>query len=126
MSSVLIVDDNPDQTWLAGHVLRGDGHESCVAHDVEIAWKTLLSESPDVVLLDLHLGIEDGWALLERMRGDPRFHATPVVVMTASREATVVERAHALGAEYLDKSHLVSLLPKRIRDATDRASELDA
>jgi chemosensory pili system protein ChpA (sensor histidine kinase/response regulator) len=124
VSTVLIVDDNADQAWLAGHILRRDGHECTVAHDADIAWKSLLAETPDVILLDLHLGIQDGWALLERMRADPRFHALPVVVMTASREAAIVERAHGLSAEYLDKSLIASSLPERVRDAIARVASV--
>jgi len=121
VSSVLIVDDNEDQVWLAQHLLEREGHEVLSANDVHVAWKTLVSENPDVVLLDLHVGVEDGWGLLERLRADPRVYGKPVVVMSASREEEVLSRAHSLGAEYLDKARITSLLVERVDAALARA-----
>jgi DNA-binding response OmpR family regulator len=117
VSSVLIVDDDPDQVWLARYLLEREGHECAAADGEEVAWKSMLSSPPDVVLLDLHLGAGDGWRLLERMRADPRIQALPVVVMSAARDDEVADRARSFGAEYLDKTLIASQLVARVRTA---------
>ena len=52
----------------------------------------------DIVVLDLNLGSDDGFDVLQRIRTDDRFAAKPVVVMSSSRVNSDVERAYRCGA----------------------------
>jgi CheY-like chemotaxis protein len=117
VSSVLIVDDNADQIWLARHLLELEGHECSSAQDAQVAWASLIEGKPDVVLLDLHLGRDDGWALLERMRADPGLNGVPVVIMSASHDEDVQARAEEFGARFLDKTTMAAQLLDRVRSA---------
>lgn len=59
---------------------------------------------PKVVLLDLRLPKISGIEVLRRIKGDPRTHAIPVVVLTSSREDIDLEECYALGVNsYISK-----------------------
>ena len=51
----------------------------------------------DLVLLDIHIPDEDGYAVLARLRGDPRFQDTRIVAVTADSSQESLLRAKASG-----------------------------
>jgi len=53
---------------------------------------------PCLILLDLHLGSEDGCALLKRLRADARFATIPVVIFTTSDDPHDLARCQTNGA----------------------------
>jgi CheY-like chemotaxis protein len=53
---------------------------------------------PDLILLDLHLPDMGGPEVLQRLAGDPRTSAIPVVVLTADGTSGRAEQLTALGA----------------------------
>jgi len=53
---------------------------------------------PCLILLDLKLPRLDGFAVLRRVKSDPRTRMIPVVVLTTSTEAVDVRLAYELGA----------------------------
>ena len=57
-----------------------------------------LQELPRLVLLDLKLPKVDGIEVLRRVKTDRRLCATPVVMLTSSREARDVAESYRLGA----------------------------
>lgn len=53
---------------------------------------------PQLILLDLDLPHKSGFDTLEWLRTEPRFSAIPVIVLTASCQASDIDGAYALGA----------------------------
>jgi len=101
LKRILLAEDNENDieltlTALAEHHLA---NEVVVVRDGAEAWDYLCrsGSNPAVVLLDLKMPKMDGLELLQRMRRDPRFHATPVVMLTSSREESDVARSYRLG-----------------------------
>jgi DNA-binding response OmpR family regulator len=124
VAGVLIVDDNPDLSGLARHILERDGYTCHLAGDAEVAWKTLASELPELILLDIGLPGEDGLSFLERLRSDTRFYNLPVVVLTGSSDDDAIGRVRSLGAEYLSKPFAATALMDKVHAAVARAREL--
>jgi two-component system cell cycle response regulator DivK len=54
-------------------------------------WRVIL------VLLDIHIPDEDGYIVLQRLRGDPRFKSTCIVAVTADASQESFLRAQAAG-----------------------------
>jgi len=59
---------------------------------------------PRLVLLDLKLPKVDGLEVLSAVKGDPRTHAIPVVILTSSREESDLVESYKLGVNaYIQK-----------------------
>ena len=97
-ATVLVVDDHKTFTDLVRMALESEPDLACVgtAHDVRTARAMVEEHDPDVVLMDVNLGAEDGLELTaDLVAANP---ALRVVVLTAHGEATVTRRAVAAGA----------------------------
>ncbi|HEY6549110.1 MAG TPA: response regulator [Vicinamibacteria bacterium] len=103
-STILLVEDNPDDVELTLRALR-KSEVRCqvdVATDGAAALDYLLGQPerplPAFVLLDLKLPKVSGHEVLARIRSEPRTRLLPVVILTSSRERQDLERCYALGA----------------------------
>ena len=65
---ILIVEDDPDISDLLKRVLESDGYEVAMATDSAGALRAVAEGAPDLVLLDVVLGGEDGRDLLVKLR----------------------------------------------------------
>jgi DNA-binding NtrC family response regulator len=102
VSAILIVDDEEIHARAAGRFLDRRGHTCTVAITGEAARAHLHSTSPDLVLLDMRLGDEDGIELLREIR---ELDATiPVIIMTAYGSVETAVSAMKAGAlDYVQK-----------------------
>jgi CheY-like chemotaxis protein len=76
-----------------------------------------VEDRPKLVLLDLKLPKVDGIEVLRQIRGDARTRATPVVVMTSSREERDLAETYALGVNsYIVKPVEFSVFVDVVRD----------
>ena len=93
---VLLVEDDPNVRRDVAEVLVEEGYVvDQAAHGFE-AVERAREHRPDVVLLDLHLPLLDGWTVRDRLRALHPEPEPPIVVMTTDRYAR--EEARHLGA----------------------------
>ena len=66
---ILVVDDDPDFGELLKHWLKSEGHEAILAQTLEEGFVSIAAEPlPEVVLLDVHLGKQNGLTLIHWVR----------------------------------------------------------
>lgn len=106
MSRVLIVDDDPAVGRLLGIILKCAGHEAEAADEISEAGELLQSWDPDVVLLDLWIGNQDGRELFRTAR-DQGF-STPFIVLSAYEAKRASDELGAQG--WLDKPFEIETL----------------
>ena len=82
MSTVLLVDDEPEMQGLVQMCLEDTGASVVRAATFDEALAAARHERPRLVLLDIGLGPEDGLALLPRLRSEPSLSGIPVVVFS--------------------------------------------
>ncbi len=82
-SRILVVEDDPAVTALIAAILTHSGYSVEESADAESAWKSLVTSSPDAVILDWMLPGINGFQLLHRLRADIRMRDLPVVMITA-------------------------------------------
>ena len=85
---VLVVDDDPDNRALIGHLLSSEGYAVATARDGREALKRLLDLRPAVILLDLEMPVMDGRSFRQhqlRLAGPLR--SIPVIVCSGADEA---------------------------------------
>ncbi len=107
---VLVIEDDVPMQQLVGEVLANAGFLTRFARNRnEINIEFNRPPLPDLVLLDVSLPDADGFAILERIRANPRIAKRPVVMMTGKSEVTDVARGLALGADgYVTKPFQIS------------------
>ena len=110
--AVVAIDDDPRDLELASAALHREGWSVLRATNGDEGVELVLRYRPAVVLLDLLMPGTDGFAVVERLRSDPRVAAIPIIVLTA-RDMTPADR------ERLDGR--VSLL---VQKGTYRLAEL--
>jgi CheY-like chemotaxis protein len=104
MAKILIVEDNSDNMKLFSAVLAIRGHTIVGLPGGETLLETMSAESPHLVLLDIQLPGEDGFQLLQKMRGALGPKLPPVVALTAHAMSGDREKALKAGfSGYLTK-----------------------
>jgi two-component system response regulator len=108
--TILLVEDNPDDIKLTLRALKKNNilNEVVVANDGVKALDYLfgtgeyagreMSNTPQVILLDLNMPRVGGIEVLQRMRADERTKLLPVVVLTTSNEDCDRIESYRLGA----------------------------
>jgi two-component system nitrogen regulation response regulator NtrX len=103
MSSVLIVDDEPNIRRMVGALLSSEGYEVRDAAEGAVGLARIAESCPDVVLLDLMIpGELDGLATLARLR--ELVPDVPVIMMSGKAGLSDAVKATKLGAfNFLEK-----------------------
>ncbi|WP_041040151.1 response regulator [Paramagnetospirillum magnetotacticum] len=116
LTSVLIVDDTPQNLTILGELLQ-PLYQVRVANSGERALRIVGSTPrPDIILLDVMMPGMDGYAVLERLRSDPETHDIPVIFITAMNATEDEERGFALGAvDYITKPIVPAIVLARVR-----------
>ena len=97
MTKVLYVEDNDDNVFMLKVRLEllGD-FKVLTAEDGEKGCAMAISESPDIILMDLEMPVVDGWEATRRLKGNPQTRDIPIIALSA--HALAGEREKALAA----------------------------
>ncbi len=80
---LLLVEDNAMNLQMLRDWLESEEIDVDVARTVESAQEMLLRSVPELVLLDVRLGAEDGLDLARWIRATPELRRLPVIAVTA-------------------------------------------
>jgi two-component system, cell cycle response regulator DivK len=118
---VLIVDDNEKNMKLARDVLRLGGFRTVEATTGGESISLAVEHLPDVILMDIRLPDMDGTAAAQRIKGDPRTAAIPIVALTSLAMKGDREVLLAAGFDgYLEKPISVREFPEQVRSFAKR------
>jgi DNA-binding response OmpR family regulator len=110
-ATVLVVDDDPSLRLLCRVNLELEGYRVVEAESVERARAALTEEPVDAILLDVHLGGEDGLTLLPAIEHDGR----AVALLTGSPGVHLPD-----GATVIGKPFSIEELSKTVRRLVGR------
>ncbi len=98
---ILIVEDNKINQEVTKDFLENEGFRVTIAGDGSIAVDKLqMANSPkefDLILMDLHLPVLDGYNATKKIRRDIRFQTLPIIAMTADAIIGVEKKVYAAG-----------------------------
>ena len=114
--TVLIVDDTPQNLTILGELLQ-PYYRVRAANSGERALRAAgLEPPPDLILLDVMMPGMDGYAVLERLREQPRTAHVPVIFVTAMDGVENEEKGLELGAvDYITKPINPAIVLARVR-----------
>ena len=113
---ILIADDTPANVRMLEKRLQHNGYDVVVARDGEEALAVAHATHPDLILLDIMMPKVDGIAVCRRLKGDPAFPFTPIIMVTAMADSKdVVAGLEAGGDDYLTKPVDQQALVARVR-----------
>jgi len=101
---VLLIDDEPFYFKLLRGALKEAEYNLEYAKSGSEGLAKISSYEPDMLIVDLKLPEMDGFEIVKRLRQDPKFSHTPVIVITSADELSEKLKAFELGADdYLVK-----------------------
>ncbi len=113
--TVLVIEDEAEVRNFASRVLELEGYRVLQAEDGNGGLRLVRRGGISLVLLDLKLPRDDGWAVLEQLKKEPALSSIPVIVFTASVAEPQRGRALAMGAaDYLVKPLSAASLRKSV------------
>ena len=122
-TKVLVVDDEPTVREVVVGYLRRDGHDVAEAGDGNKALDLLVSDPPDLVVLDMMLPGVNGLDILRRVRSTSDI---PVIMLTARAEESDRVAGLELGADdYVVKPFSPRELAARVNGVLRRTSARD-
>jgi two-component system cell cycle response regulator DivK len=83
MKTILIAEDNPINRELLRELLEIRGYMVAEACDGQEALAMVEQAPPDIMLLDIGMPLLDGFAVVRKLRENPRFTSLPIVAVTA-------------------------------------------
>ncbi len=96
MTSILIVDDDPDMAELLGHMADILGYEHRFVRTGVEALAAIAARQPDAIILDVMLEETDGWRLFDQLQPATK---APIIFITAWRTGENRLKANALRAD---------------------------
>jgi CheY-like chemotaxis protein len=103
---IMIVDDNHDFTDSLKIMLEAEGFRTAALYSGEDALKDIEVINPSLLILDLLMPGIDGFAVIQRLRSQERWHNLPIVILTGA-DITFEQRQNLnkIAEEFIDKAH---------------------
>ena len=122
MTTVLVVDDDPDIRELIAFKLRALGFTIEAAGDGEAALAAALAAPPDLILLDVMMPKMSGHDVTKQLRANVSTEVTPIILLTAKAQESDVAYGFSLGAtDYIIKPFSPRDLINRVQAVLERA-----
>jgi CheY-like chemotaxis protein len=122
---VLVVDDDPDSRDFVCQLFENHGAIVSSAASTAEAWSTFVRRRPDVLVSDIGMPDEDGYALIRRVRmlSETEGGNTPAVAVTAYARHQDASAALAAGYDrYIPKPVVVSELIAAVAQLATKAT----
>ena len=103
-TTILIVDDQPDNREMLSTLLGQEGYRTLTAAGGMEAMDVIANDHPQLILLDVSMPDMDGYAVASLLKADPKTSGIPIIMVTAhtGRGARVVG-LHTGAEDYLTK-----------------------
>jgi len=125
MSKILVTDDDEAIVELIKINLELIGHDVICANNAMKSYALLQQENPDLIILDVMMPEVDGFTLATRVRNNPQFENTPILMLTALGMLEDKVKGFNSGVDdYLVKPFEIEELKLRVRALLKRGNSL--
>jgi CheY-like chemotaxis protein len=99
LARILVIEDDPTFRDLLNAHISGAGHAVQSAEDAAVALRAIVTEPPELIVLDMKVPYLDSVEILEAIRSDPATLDIPVIVLTGSANDETYARAYKIGVQ---------------------------
>lgn len=99
-SRILVIEDRPEEMRLLLDTLREERFQISVAFEGMQGYGRAVAQRPDLILLDVHLGQTDGFAVCRLLKADPSTSHIPLIFVTSA--VSLADRLIGLRAGAVD------------------------
>lgn len=104
---IMVIDDEPEITDIVSEFLTSAGHEVLCLNTTQYWFEQFNAFRPDVILLDINMPGENGYAVCSQLKADPATANTPVVFLTGKDRSEDDGRSFESGGEMFIKKPFV-------------------
>jgi len=97
--TVLIIDDQPFFVTMQQDLLKKHGYRVVSANNGADGLTRAKQHKPDLILLDVEMPGMDGFTVCQKLKEDAELRQIPVLILTATQDAKLNEKAFRAGAE---------------------------
>ena len=101
---IAYVDDDLELRTVVAQFLEEEGYEVLLAADGEEGLAMIITEQPDLVILDVMMPKQNGWEVTKSLRANPQWNSLPILMLTGIGATLNEMTAPLYGAtDHLDK-----------------------
>ena len=120
MHSILAVDDSASMRQMVSFTLKSAGFNVVEAVDGQDGWEKANARDFALVLTDQNMPRLDGIGLTKKLRDNPKFKATPILILTTESSDQMKQAGRNAGAtgwlvKPFDPTKLIEVIKKVIR-----------
>ena len=121
---LLILDDDVRLCEILAQGLSGD-FDVTVTHDPDIAYRIIMRAPPEIILLDMHLGVGCGIELCKKLRTNQLAKNIPILILTGHGTTDKMLQSYDVGADdYIEKPADLVIIKTRLLARLRRVQEL--
>lgn len=114
---ILIVDDIAENIKVLANILEDKNYKVRKALNGKIALRSLRSNPPDLILLDIKMPEMDGYEVCQQIKADPETQDIPIIFISALNEVFDKVKAFQLGgSDYITKPFQIEEVIARIEN----------
>ncbi len=117
MHTILAVDDSASMRQMVAFTLKNAGYDVTEAVDGQDALDKAMAGDFDLVLTDQNMPGLDGIGLTKKLRDQPKFKSTPILILTTESSDQMKQAGRAAGAtgwvvKPFDPAKLIEVIKK--------------
>lgn len=112
--TVLVVDDSGLNLRVAMNILKEHFDVTCANSGVA-AFEVMKKQIPDLILLDYHMPVMDGFQFIEKLRGMEEYKDIPIIMLTADNDRDTEVRGFQAGVmDFIAKPFVNEIMVQRV------------
>ena len=120
MHSILAVDDSASMRQMVAFTLKSAGYNVVEAVDGQDAYEKSNGRDFDLVLTDQNMPRMDGISLTKKLRDNPKFKSTPILILTTESSDQMKHAGRSAGAtgwlvKPFDPAKLIEVIKKVVK-----------
>lgn len=122
--TILVVEDEPNIVESLSFLMKKAGFIVRVARDGNAAIRTIESEAPDLVLLDIMMPRRDGYEVCRTIRANPDWDHVRIIMLSAKGRDLDRRKGLELGADdYITKPFSTREIVERVQEILGTKSD---